>query len=351
MVACARSEIIAEEESGFYHCLGRCVRRAFLCGKDRYTGKDYGYRRDWILDRVKQLAGLFSIDVAFVAILQNHLHIILRNRPDLAKRWSDQDVMRRACAIFPWKFKAYGGLGKGPTNGQLRQLAGDKQLVAQMRERLSSISWFMRQLDQNIARRANEEDDVSGHFWQDRFSSVPILDEIALLMCAVYVDLNEIRAGLAKRPEESRYTSAYARIQGKKARQNNDANASRHDGWLSPLSLHDDGQQGYPPAGKRDGLRASDRGVLDMTFQDYLQILDFTGRHFTGGKKGKIPARLPPILERTGLSAEAWFTCVEEFEQVFGVAAGTAARVEHFNQQRGRKWTCGTKQLEELFGK
>jgi len=349
MVAFARSEIIDQNEVGFYHCTSRCVRRAFLCGKDPLSGKNYGYRRDWILERIKQLAGLQAVDVAFVAILSNHFHLILRNRPDLAGQWSDQEVMRRAVASYPWKFKAYGGTGDGPTPKQLKQLANDHKLVAEMRKRLSSISWFMRNLDQSIARRANLEDEVRGHFWQERFHSTPLLDEIALLMCAVYVDLNEVRAGLADRPETSQYTSGFARIRGMKARRNRSANALQNDGWLSPLSLTDNDQPHYPLAGQPASLRASDRGVLDMPLGEYLKILDFSGRQYSKGKRGNIPASLPPILARLGLTPDAWFACVDQFEEVFGVAAGRADQVKQFNEGRGRKWTCGATRLESLL--
>ena len=277
-----RWEIIDETNLGFYHCRSKCVRGEFLCGKDNKPGKDFSHRMDWIWERLVKLAGLFAIDVTFVAVLGNHLHLLLRNRPDIVKQWTEEEIMRRAVLIFPYRFKAFGGYSGGPTTRQLRDLVADKEQVDEMRARLSSISWLMRQLNQKIATQANAQDEVTGHFWEGRFKATPVLDTLGLLVCAMYVDLNVVRAGVADTPEDSFHTSAAARIRGMKARQQDDSTAVKCDGWLSRLSLLSDEQPGYPPAGQLDGLRASDNGVLEMTSPDYLQLLDFAGRCVPG---------------------------------------------------------------------
>ena len=59
----ARRQIVVEDQVGVYHCIARCVRRVFLCGVGQYTGQDYSHRKEWILDRMRELAGLFAIEV------------------------------------------------------------------------------------------------------------------------------------------------------------------------------------------------------------------------------------------------------------------------------------------------
>jgi REP element-mobilizing transposase RayT len=72
-------------EVGVYHCINRCVRRAFLCGVDPLTGKNFDHRKDWIQGRLQFLAGHLGIDILGFAVMSNHVHVILRNRPDIVK--------------------------------------------------------------------------------------------------------------------------------------------------------------------------------------------------------------------------------------------------------------------------
>ena len=82
-------------------CWSRCVRQAFLCGWDPSAGKDYSHRKTWVRDRLKQLAAGMAIDILDYAVLDNHLHTVLRNRPDIAEHWSDDEVARRWWQLCP----------------------------------------------------------------------------------------------------------------------------------------------------------------------------------------------------------------------------------------------------------
>ena len=93
----ARRQIVVEDQVGVYHCIARCVRRAFLCGLDPYTGQDYSHRKEWILDRLRELAGLFAIEVCGYSVMSNHLHLVLRIRPDIAGQWSADEIALRWC--------------------------------------------------------------------------------------------------------------------------------------------------------------------------------------------------------------------------------------------------------------
>ncbi len=89
MPACARREIVAKDQIGVYHCTARCVRRAFLCGKDPVSGRDLEHRKGWVRLRLESLAGFFAMDVVSYAVMSNHLHVILRVRPDVVDPFSD----------------------------------------------------------------------------------------------------------------------------------------------------------------------------------------------------------------------------------------------------------------------
>ena len=96
-----RSEIFDPEQVSVMHCINRAVRRAMLCGFDRFTGQSFEHRRDWVKNRLKFLAANYGIDVLGYAVMGNHLHVILRNRPDIVSEWTDEEVARRIWNLFP----------------------------------------------------------------------------------------------------------------------------------------------------------------------------------------------------------------------------------------------------------
>ena len=85
-----RTETCAADEIQVFHLVNRCVRRAWLCGEDSSTGKDYSHRKEWIRSRLEELAGIFALDVMSFAVLSNHLHVVVRTRPDIVKSWTSQ---------------------------------------------------------------------------------------------------------------------------------------------------------------------------------------------------------------------------------------------------------------------
>ncbi|MGA2262181.1 MAG: hypothetical protein ABSH28_12165, partial [Acidobacteriota bacterium] len=210
-MALSRSKYVRAGQEGVYHCFSRCVRRAFLYGFDTLTLRDFSHRKAWVVERLRYLAAIFAIEVCAYAVMENHCHTILRTRPDIVAMWSDRDVAIRWLTLFP-RHRDMRGVPMPPREEEIRALADRPERIAQLRQRLCSLSWFMGRLNEFTARAANKEDKVKGRFWEARFKCQALLDEAAIASCMVYVDLNPIRAGVAGTPEESDFTSIQERI-------------------------------------------------------------------------------------------------------------------------------------------
>mgnify|MGYP005667033779 CR=1 FL=1 len=91
----ARETQISLDVTPYYHCVSRCVRRAFLCGKDSYTGANYEHRRQWVEDRLLLLAEVFAIDLCAYAVMSNHLHVALHINAAKAHSLSDLEASKR----------------------------------------------------------------------------------------------------------------------------------------------------------------------------------------------------------------------------------------------------------------
>lgn len=311
----ARKHLVCLSSTPYYHVSSRCVRKAFLCGIDQHTGKSYEHRRGWIEDRLRVLASLFSIELCAYAIMSNHYHLVVKLNPDEASRWSDDEVLDRWTALFrgPLLVQRYRN-GESLTSIERDTL---RSITAVFRVRLGSLSWFMKCLNEPIARQANTEDDCTGHFWEARFHSQALCSDQALLSAMAYVDLNPIRAGLAETPEQSEYTSIKARLEGNGNLTTVTDAVSRMfaRGELNhftiptrPLLHFCDEAEPFPSTNKA-------AGALPMRQMEYLKLVDSTGRLLVRGKRGSIDPALEPILTRLGLSAEQWIQTSSAFRQ------------------------------------
>ncbi len=321
----ARSDIVEEGEVGVYHCVSRCVRRAFLCGKDSVSGQSFEHRRLWIRTRLSTLVELFAVEVVAYAVMSNHLHSLVRVRPDHAKEWSSEEVARRWRLLFP--LRRLKGVPAKPNEEEIAALVMQPQKIALYRARLSSLSWFNRCLNEHIARRANAEDECKGRFWEGRFKCQRVFDLAGVLACAAYIDLNPIRAGVAKTLESSDHTSIQDRIHGR------DKNApKRCAGWPKvPL------------------LSIAEMTNKALTLEDYLHLVDQTGRMIVAGKKS-IASDVAPILERLKINPDTWISTTEEFRTHFRRAVGAENMLRSAAQKIGKAWFQGVRAARRLFG-
>lgn len=340
-----RSLIIDDQREGFYHCVSRCVRRAFLHGVDSHSGNNYDYRKVWLQQRLVFLAKIFWIDVAGYAVMDNHVHVILRNRPDLSRAASARDVAYRWLLLYPKRRNAK-GLPLEPSEKELSQLLADETRIAELRQRLASISWIMKCLKEYISRKANKEDGCTGRFWEARFKCTALLDDAAVLACLVYVDLNPIRANIAATPETSFFTSAEERIRKQDARPCKDLS----DEKMCDVELNN--LRG--PMGSEDWLcpfldQPNRRGFLDIDLPSYLEILDWTGRQLVADKPGVIPGHLPPILTRLSVNPSHWLESAGHFGKLFSVVAGTERHMKEAATRMGQKWVRGVRSGKAVF--
>jgi REP element-mobilizing transposase RayT len=197
----ARNQLISLDTTPYYHTISRCVHRAFLCGEDSVTGKNYDHRKQWTIDRLRELSGVFAIDIWAYAIMSNHYHLVLRINRQKGRTWSEDQTIERWGKLFkiPLLVTRY-QRGEIITAAEKHKA---RAIINEWQKRLIDISWFMRSLNEYLARKANEEDRCTGRFWEGRFKSQALLDEAAVLTCMSYVDLNPVWAGMAETPEAS----------------------------------------------------------------------------------------------------------------------------------------------------
>ncbi|MEO9654901.1 transposase [Marinomonas sp.] len=307
-----RSQQVCLEDTPYYHCVARCVRRAFLCGQDPFTGVSYEHRRDWIEHRLLFLASVFSIDICAYAVMSNHLHVVLHIDEDTAKNWSPVEVLERWHKLHKGTLYTQQYVRGDQLPTYLQSLV--ETLAETYRSRLMDMSWFMKELNEPIARRANLEDKCSGHFWEGRFKSQALLDEAALVTCMAYVDLNPVRSGICDTPENSDFTSIKKRV-------------TAIEGRFQSKAL-------YPFVGNP---RKDMPNGLPFKLKDYLELVDVTGRIIAGESKAVIDASLLPILQRLNILSENWICIVTEFETLTGSIVGNELSIDRYCATHHRK--------------
>jgi REP element-mobilizing transposase RayT len=326
-----RKALVSLEATPYYHCISRCVRRAFLCGEDSFTGKSFEHRREWIQEKLFELAKVFAIDVAAYAIMSNHYHVVLHIDKERAESWSVQAVIEQWHSLFSGTHLTHRFL-KGEAMSQAELLVVS-QITKEWRSRLMDISWFMRCLNESVARQANQEDGCTGRFWEGRFKSQALLDEKALAACLAYVDLNPVRAGMAERPESSDFTSLKERALKAQKTTTPDHPSQQH-----PLLL--------PFAG--NPRQEMPKG-LPFRLTDYLELVDWTGRLLRDDKRGAIPNHLPPILERLQIDPNHWLYMAKHFESKFKGLVGSAHKLKAACQKLGYQRTPNIAAAKQLL--
>ncbi|MEZ5440247.1 MAG: hypothetical protein R3F15_02050 [Lysobacterales bacterium] len=324
----ARSAIAPPGSTGYCHCVSRCVRRAWLCGSDGLNGKSYDHRRDWVVTRLTELASIFGVRILAYAAMSNHLHLALEFNPAWVEGWTDVECLDRWLRLY-----CPADYSEQQRARRIYVWLGQPERIAQIRQRLASVSEFMKCLNEHIARLANLEDGCTGRFWEGRFKCQRLLDEQAVLSAMVYVDLNPIRAAMAPDLETSDYTSIQQRLRETAER------------------LGDVDKLLRPVAGVPGELS------LGISVRHYLGLVDWTGRVMHPTKRGKIDGAAPSVLDvlglrgtseqrptaldRLALSDRAWTAQVKGTESDFYRVIGAAEQILAYAENIGQRWLQG----------
>ena len=321
-MAIPRRCTVDPDRPGVYHTYSRCVRRAFLLQEGHVD------RRAWLEAQLHRVLEFFAFDLHAFAFLGNHFHLVVANDPQRARRWTPREVARRWLELFParWIRRKRGVAADAPpTDEEIDQLVNEPGRIEVLRRRLHNLSWLLKTLKEPIARRANREDGVTGHFWEGRFGSSALLDDAAIVAVCAYVDLNEVRAGCAQTPETSICSSTRVRAQtlGKVGR--GDAESPSRHFTLAPVPGLDD--------------------------EDYLAMLNAESRDVDSGRSARSgrsdrarSASRSRVLGRGDGASVAWRRRLEEaiaegrIPIGRGHVAGTPTSVSTAASTRGRRW-------------
>lgn len=306
----ARSALIPPGLSGAYHCVQRCVRRAFLCGEDRYTGQSFEHRKDWVEQRLQLLAECFAVAIHAYAVMSNHLHVVLQLDPAWQAAWTDVDIAQRWVRLFPPRIDS-----DAARTSKRDLLLQQPERLALLRARLADLSWFMKCLAEPIARAANAEDSCKGRFWEGRFKAQVLCDERALLAAMAYVDLNPIRAGMARSLESSDHTSIQHRVR-------------RADGNALDRPLR-------PVAGQ------ASRTHLGLSLRAYVGLVEWTGKQLRPGKRGALASNAPSALAKLDANPERWATRVKGIGSGYWRLVGDIEDLAEAARRLGQVWLKG----------
>lgn len=287
--------------------------------------------------RIKELAAIFAIDVAAYAVMSNHYHVVVHIARPRALSWSRDAVLTRWTQLFcgPVLVRRY--LSPARIAMDTAEIAKVEEIAERYRARLHDLSWFMRVLNESLARQANAEDECTGRFWEGRFKSQALLDEQALLAAMAYVDLNPVRAGMAATPEGSDYTSIQARL--------GSAPVTRARlGDVPEVPLPQAPLMPFDATGRT-------AWAIPFAYVDYLELVDWTGRALHPKKKGSIAGYQPKILERIGVDGSALIAFSTSLLKEFGSAVGTPAALIDLCARRQIKYLRGIDVARRMFGR
>jgi REP element-mobilizing transposase RayT len=336
-------------ETRFYHCMSRCAQQCFLLGEDKLTNRNYDHRKAWVITQLNALCSVFAIQVCAYAVMSNHYHLVLHIQSELVDEWSDEEVILRSATANTLRVS-----GRGLTQKEKDALAlksHTEKAIANMRKKLFNISQFMAGLNQYLSRRANQEENRKGTFWDRRFNSVSLLDEAAVLSCMAYVDLNPVRAGMANSLEESDFTSIQARLRAYTKADDNQATVVESSiVHLFNAASEQQLEQTILPSLLTPFASDNVKSPIPCSFEDYKNLVEWTGRQLREGKASllqpiTISSELQTMLKTVGISPEHWLRNTKSAEKQYARVMGSVETMKNWAKKKGLEWVRGIRAL------
>jgi putative transposase len=227
--------MVIGDETAVYHVMSRTALDGFPLGDTE---------KDFMLDLIKHYSKLYFVEILGVCLMGNHFHLLVKMFPESG--FTDEDIRDR--------LERFLGSSRAAGDGQMPYF----------REKLSSLSEFIREIKVGFARYFNKRHGRQGYFWGDRFKSVIVDKGETLINCLAYIDLNPLRAGIVSRPEDYRWNSLGYHVQ-----------TNNRDNFLST----DFGLKEFNVKSKKERIRRYRRyvyeaGALDRPEKGKLRVID-----------------------------------------------------------------------------
>jgi putative transposase len=332
----ARAALVTLSQAPYYHVISKCVRRAWLCGNDVHSGKDYSHRKSWMHERLALHAEVFAINVCAYAFMHNHYHLVLHVDRARAQELNAEEVVERWTRLFklPELLERW---QRGVCNRAEQERA--ERLINDWRERLADVSWFMRCLNEHLARRANSEDQCTGRFWEGRFRLQALLDEVGLLTAMTFVDLNPARidalgtsllsTSLCQRIEQTNCSGSEA--------QPAEEGQPVEEGMPVPLQ----GMASNCPA-------SSEPEVIPFCLPEYLELVRWTRTQLRAAHIEEA-GDLPNILQRLSIERREWTMVMRGSSAALGRAMGRRSQLRRCAAALGQSWIRGVRRAQRLY--
>lgn len=347
----ARSSMICPDTITIAHVWTQVTQQMFLLGDDPLTSKDFSHRKDWFIEIMAHQSMFMAVDILRFAIMDNHTHFLLRTRPDIVRGWSDQEVAWNYLLLCPRNKRRRKVQGKWvyevvePNQEDIDAIVGDPKKLKKIRQKLSSISFWMQLLKQKVAKRANAEVQkggvCKGAFWKGRFEMTIINTREYLLTCAAYIDLNAFKAGMTESLEGYPYTSIYLQLKemlnkmlmegALKATERNPLGEFPESAMLSPVEFREETQEDAGDRDEKGGAmslrkRCSDTGFLEISSEQYCELLRWSMAQLRSEGDGKIRGLEHAVVSSHGMTSEVWRDRLRNFRKMYRYEAGVSKR-------------------------